>query len=65
MRIRLDLDTETTERLAQEAVRQRRPIIMQAEVLLREALGVPLDSAKPTQCPFQSKEAKGARNAAK
>ena len=40
-RLRLDLDRETYEALASEALAQRRSVILQAEVILRQALGLP------------------------
>ena len=39
MKIRLILDPETTERLAQSACEELRPNALQAEVLLRRILG--------------------------
>ncbi len=42
MRLRLELDTQTAEALAQSAIRELRPASMQAEVLLRRALGLPV-----------------------
>ncbi len=47
MRIKLDLDNELTERLIQEAVRERRPVAWHAEVLLRRALGLPFPVPEP------------------
>lgn len=44
-KIKLDLDTETLERLIERAVQERRPIVWQAEVLLRQALGLPFPYA--------------------
>ena len=41
MRIKLDLTQEETERLIEAAVRDRRPVHFEAEVLLRRALGLP------------------------
>lgn len=38
MHIKIELDAETAERLARMAVKERRPIPLQAEVLLRRAL---------------------------
>jgi len=38
--IRVNLDNETTARLARHAVAERRPIPWQAEVMLRRALGL-------------------------
>jgi hypothetical protein len=40
-KLKLDLDTEMLERLVERAVQERRPIVWQAEVLLRQALGLP------------------------
>lgn len=54
MRIKLDLDTETTERLIQAAVAENRPVGMHAEVMLRRALGLPFPrplSAAATPTP--------------
>ena len=39
--IRLDLDRETWERLVASAVAERRPIALQAEVMLRRACDLP------------------------
>ena len=41
MRLRLELDKATTTRLVEHAAAQRRPIVWQAEVLLRQALNLP------------------------
>jgi Putative transposase len=48
-KIKLDLDTGTFERLVERAVQERRPIVWQAAVLLRQALGL----AFPTQTTWQ------------
>ena len=40
-KLHLDLDRETFEALASEALAQRRPVVFQAEVLLRQTLGLP------------------------
>jgi hypothetical protein len=40
-KLKLDVDIETLERLIERAVQERRPITWQAEVLLRQALGLP------------------------
>jgi hypothetical protein len=42
MRLKIDLDAETTDRLLDSAMRARRPIHWQAEILLRQVLGLPL-----------------------
>lgn len=47
MRIKLDLDPETTERLIQAAVSENRPVGMHAEVMLRRALGLPFPHPLP------------------
>jgi hypothetical protein len=47
MRLRLDLDPQTAEALAVSAVREMRPAPMQAEVLLRRALGLPVPKESP------------------
>jgi len=41
MRIKLDLDPETTERLIQAAISENRPVGLHAEVVIRRALGLP------------------------
>ena len=40
-RVRLDLDTETYESLVAHASAELRPVQLHAEVLLRQALGLP------------------------
>jgi hypothetical protein len=40
-RIRLDLDSETYQRLVEVALAERRPVPWQAEIMLRVALGLP------------------------
>jgi hypothetical protein len=54
-RLQLELDTETAERLMESAVAERRPVVWQAEVLLRRALGLPFpvvrDPANPEGDP--------------
>jgi len=44
-RLPLDLDRETLVALTDRAIRERRPIIWQAEVMLRQALGLPFPYA--------------------
>lgn len=43
MRLRILLTKEESDKLAEIAVRQRRPVDLQAEVLLRHALGLSPD----------------------
>lgn len=40
MRLRIEIDEQTRQRLAEVAERERRPLDLQAEVLLRRALGL-------------------------
>jgi len=40
-RLRLDIDQETLLALMDRALRERRPLVLEAEVLLRQALGLP------------------------
>lgn len=58
MRVRLDLDAETTERLVEVAVTERRPVAWQAEVLLRRALGL---ADRPAETPTEPKRGEVAR----
>lgn len=55
MRIKLDLDRQTAERLMEEALALRRPIAWQAEIILRRALGLPerfeANEAEGEPCP--------------
>ena len=50
-RLRLDLDRETYDALASLALAQRRPVVFQAEVILRQTLGLPFPfpSASPDE----------------
>ncbi len=41
-RLRLDLDRETFDALTAQALAERRPVVFQAEVVLRQALGAAL-----------------------
>ena len=47
--IKLDLDQETYERLVEDAVAERRPIVWQAEVALRRAFGLPFPYSGASQ----------------
>jgi hypothetical protein len=52
--LKLRPDTETMDRLVERAAQERRPIVWQAEVLLRQALGLPFPyesqlAAKPDE----------------
>jgi hypothetical protein len=50
-RLRLDVDEETWERVVDRAEAERRPPMWQAEVLLRQAVGLPFprsESSTPT-----------------
>lgn len=48
MRITLDLDRTTTERLAVSSARELRPVTLQAQVILMRALGVPFPGGDGT-----------------
>jgi hypothetical protein len=45
--LKLDVDPETFTRLVDQAATERRPIVWQAEVTLRRALGLPFPPAEP------------------
>ncbi len=47
MRLRLELDSDTTSSLIEQAGRERRPVAWHAEVLLRRALGLPFPATEP------------------
>lgn len=40
-KLRVDVDQETYRQIAKEAVAERRPVDLQAEVMLRRAAGLP------------------------
>lgn len=42
MKLRLDLDTQTADALMASAVRELRPTNLQAEVLIKRSLGLPI-----------------------
>lgn len=62
--IRLDLDQETLSALMDRALRERRTPVWQAEVMLRQALGLPFpyppvpDAPSPTTASAAITEAK-------
>lgn len=58
MRITITPDAETLARLGQAAIAERRPMDMQAEVILRRALGLPVPGA-----PTPDRTAKGGGDA--
>lgn len=49
--VKLDLDLDTYEHLARSAIRELRPVHWQAEVLLRQALGLPFPSPVEMEAP--------------
>ena len=60
-RLRLDLDRETFEALAAQALAERRTATWQAEVLLRQALGLPFpypvtSDSESTALPAQASD---------
>jgi hypothetical protein len=59
-RLRLDIDQETFERLREVALQERRLPEWQAEVLLRQALGLPFPYPKTAdEAPRAAQEAVG------
>jgi hypothetical protein len=56
MRVRLDLDQTTYDALVTSAVRELRPASLQAEVLLKRALGLPFP---PAACPKEDEPPAG------
>jgi hypothetical protein len=61
-RLRLDLDRETFEALADKAFAERRPVPFQAEVILRLAVGLPFPFATSSvsdACPLSAKVSDG------
>jgi hypothetical protein len=47
VQLRLELDSDTTSRLIEQATVERRPVAWHAEVLLRRALGLPFPRTEP------------------
>jgi hypothetical protein len=47
--VKVDVDAEMYARLADQAVAERRPIVWQAEVMLRRALGLPFPCEMKTE----------------
>jgi hypothetical protein len=51
-RLKLELDQPTFQRLLETALGERRPVVWQAEVMLRQALGLPFPyPANTTDAP--------------
>ena len=57
MRLRLELDSDTTSRLIEQATVERRPVAWHAEVLLRRALGLPFPLTEPDNLMSEDIEA--------
>lgn len=55
-RIKLDLDQEAYQRLVELATTERRPITMQAEVIIRRGLGLPLSREIGETIPRKTRE---------
>ena len=51
MKLRLELDQQTAEALTKSAISELRPTPLQAEVLLRRALGLPVPKESPASAP--------------
>lgn len=60
MKLRLLLDQETAKALVRRAVQELRPVDMQAEALLRQALGLPFPP-EPTPADPQPEDREVAR----
>lgn len=60
MRLKLELDEETTARLVEQAAAGKRPIAWQAEITLRKALGLPFPSPGQTRKDVGKKDVLGA-----
>jgi hypothetical protein len=58
MKLRLDLDAEATEALIKSGLHELRPPNLQAEVLLRRALGLPFppEPRSSTACTTQTEK---------
>jgi hypothetical protein len=58
MRVRIDLDVETTKALIESGLHELRPPNLQAEVLLRRALGLPFppEPRSSTPCTTQTQK---------
>ena len=50
-RLKLDLDADTYGRLVEQAVAERRPVVWQAEVTIRRAVGLPFPHDAPDERP--------------
>jgi hypothetical protein len=58
MRLKIELDGETTERLVRQAVIERRPVDWQAEIMLRRACGLP----DPPRLPPEPEKSERGKN---
>jgi hypothetical protein len=61
VRLRLELDSDTTSRLIEQAAVERRPVAWHAEVLLRRALGLPFPRTQPDELLPEDAEAQSVR----
>jgi hypothetical protein len=61
VRLRLELDSDTTSRLIEQATVERRPVAWHAEVLLRRALGLPFRRAEPDNLLTKDTETRACR----
>jgi len=61
LRLKIDLEEDATAMLIQRAAEQRRPVGWQAEVMLREALGLPFPALKTAQAYREKEVSRGIR----
>jgi hypothetical protein len=61
VRLRLELDSDTTSKLIEQATVERRPVVWHAEVLLRRALGLPFPRTQSDELLPEDAEAQSVR----
>jgi hypothetical protein len=61
LRLRLDLEEDATAKLIQRAAEEKRSVGWQAEVMLREALGLPFPSLKTAEANREKEVSGGIR----
>ena len=59
-RLRIELDVETYQQLLRLSDSERRPVVLQAEVLIRQALGLPFPIPMGNDSDFHFEQDKGA-----
>ena len=61
LRLRLDLEEDATAKLIQRAAEEKRSVGWQAEVMLREALGLPFPALKSAEANREKEVSGGIR----